>query len=200
MDSALASLEKDVINKKQEIPQLEGEYFIKKRVSFKLLKDNGTFSQSSNNFTDKAKNELSQRVSGIRSKIFSMQHQNSQLKEEISKIRADIIQSMTINVDLEHQKDELITMNQYLSEIANNLQNDETKNDSEIANLKYLIDQANKENECLDSRIEELSETKFKQQILANEKSQQWDQCISYINNEIDKIKNEISLIKSRKK
>lgn len=199
MSNSLHIYEEDVIKNSQEILQLESEYFIKKRVSIKLLKYDDTL-QPNSDFSNTSKNDLDKKVSEIKSAIYSTEQRNSQIESDISKMQKEYIQSMTFNIDLERKKEELMTMNQYLSEIANNLEKEDIQKEKEIKNVTDLINQSKKEDQHLYDTIEEFKDNRFNQDILTNEKSMQWDQYISYISKETSKIKDEINLIKSKKK
>lgn len=199
MSNSLHIYEEDVLKNSQEILQLESEYFIKKRVSIKLLKYDDTL-QPNSDFSNTSKNDLDKKVSEIKSAIYSTEQRNSQIESDISKMQKEYIQSMTFNIDLERKKEELITMNQYLSEIANNLEKEDIQKEKEIKNVTDLINQSKKEDQHLYDTIEEFKDNRFNQDILTNEKSMQWDQYISYISKETSKIKDEINLIKSKKK
>lgn len=199
IENSLFTYNEDTSKELQLISQLESEYFIKKRVSLKLLRDNYTYLHDSSSSLSKNKNVLDQKISELKSKISTIQKNNNQIEKLIAKVHTEFMQSLTTNVELENQKEELISMNQCLSENENNLEKDEIKKDNEIKKLNELIDDVKKDNDSIDNSIDEVGKVKFNQQISSNEQNVQWEQYISFICDEINKLKNDIDLIKTKK-
>ncbi|KAK8899225.1 hypothetical protein M9Y10_001530 [Tritrichomonas musculus] len=183
-----------IINTKEKILNLQKEYFIKKRISLKLMKDE---INEKIKFTNKEQEEkLIQQITLIKSKIASSQNLNKHIESELNKIHSEFIHLISKTFDSEQQKDEMISINQFLSEISNNLKKDEVEKTDEITKLNTIISQLKKENENINSDNEKMEKTIFDYQISNNEKNEQWDQYITYLLRDVSNIKSEIDKIK----
>lgn len=183
-----------IINTKEKILNLQKEYFIKKRISLKLMKDE---INEKIKFTNKEQEEkLTQQITQIKSKIASSQNLKKHIESELNKIHSEFIHLISKTFDLEQQKDEMISINQFLSEISNNLKKDEVEKTDEITKLNTIISQLRKENENINSDNEKMEKTIFDYQISNNEKNEQWDQYITYLLRDVFNIKSEIDKIK----